>query len=393
MMGQYSNLPDQSNNKQCNNDKPNAQSSNALMTQSLTLNWLLTDDSSHQNRLKSALAQTQGGLTAELWDDGVLCFRPNVDNSDVSSPNVYDKAVVVSAGIHGNETAPIELLAYICDDILTNQLPCQVALLVIFGNLPAIKNGVRYVNNDMNRLFGADAKMPNSQSVATANPTTTATFDTEWQRAKQLEQHVQRFFEQMPARHHYHYDLHTAIRSSLLPTFALLPKQSFDYDDGLLASLLSSELHAITYHTQRFTTFANFSADLGVNGVTLELGKVRAFGQNNLADFVGIDTMLRALLANLPLPVRQSPMASHFLIDNVIIKASDEFVLLVDDNTPNFSPIPANTAIANNNGEIFSLPKLSYSLFLNAKVKAGLRAGLLMTKIATPPKAVTPPKA
>ena len=68
-------------------------------------------------------------------------------------------------------------------------------------------------------------------------------------------------------------------------------------------------------------------------------------------------------------------------------------MLLVDDNTPNFSPIPANTAIANNNGEIFSLPKLSYSLFLNAKVKAGLRAGLLMTKIATPPKAVTPPKA
>lgn len=387
MMGQYSNLPDQSNNEQCNNDRPNAQSSNALMTQSLTLNWLLADDTSHQNRLKSALAQTQGGLTAELWDDGVLCFRPNVDNSDVSSPNVYDKAVVVSAGIHGNETAPIELLAYICDDILTNQLPCQVALLVIFGNLPAIKNGVRYVNNDMNRLFGADAKMPNSQSVATANPTTTATFDTEWQRAKQLEQHVQRFFEQVPARHRYHYDLHTAIRPSLLPTFALLPKQSFDYDDGLLASLLSSELHAITYHTQRFTTFANFSADLGVNGVTLELGKVRAFGQNNLADFVGIDTMLRALIAKLPLPVRQSSMASHFLIDNVIIKASDEFVLLVDDNTPNFSPIPANTAIANNNGEIFSLPKLSYSLFLNAKVKAGLRAGLLMTKIATPPKA------
>ena len=119
----------------------------------------------------------------------------------------YDKAVVLSAGVHGNETAPIELLSHLCTDLFAGRLKLAVRLLLVLGNPYAMRQGKRYVHDDVNRMFcGGYKNLPVTE---------------ESKRAKVLEQTVATFFqESLSQAKRYHYDLHTAIRATLLPTFA-----------------------------------------------------------------------------------------------------------------------------------------------------------------------------
>lgn len=142
--------------------------------------------------------QIQGeaaGFTWQWLGEGLLQCTPKT---------AYRKTIVLSAGIHGNETAPIELLAQIIQDLFSGQLALAVRVLFVLGNPAAIRQGVRYLENDMNRMFcGAYQQLAQ---------------DGETQRAALLEQVTTQFFQQSQSNaQRYHYDLHTAIRESLLP--------------------------------------------------------------------------------------------------------------------------------------------------------------------------------
>ena len=84
-------------------------------------------------------------MEASWLADGVLQLLPQTP---------WTQATVVSAGIHGNETAPIEILLQIMQALSEGKQPLSHALLLVFGNLPAIRAGRRYLHNDLNRLFG-----------------------------------------------------------------------------------------------------------------------------------------------------------------------------------------------------------------------------------------------
>lgn len=190
--------------------------------------------------------QLSGSTPAFAWqwlEAGVVSLTPHAG---------YRKTVIISAGIHGNETAPIELVEQIYQDIGSGQLPLNVRLLLVLGNLAAIRSGTRFVDYDLNRLFcGAHKHVtPNREKV----------------RAEALEALVTDFLaDSSTCVARYHYDLHTAIRDSLLPTFALLPYQTHDYDAELLASLNAAGLDGLVYHNAAGHTFTHFtSAKFGV---------------------------------------------------------------------------------------------------------------------------------
>ena len=92
------------------------------------------------------------GTLVDITAPGIISFSVQ----PTSKPN---KRIVLSCGVHGNETAPIE----ICDDlvkgILTGNITLAHDVLFLFGNLPAMDIAERFVEENMNRLFsGAHSK-------------------------------------------------------------------------------------------------------------------------------------------------------------------------------------------------------------------------------------------
>src|SRR5258708_18227655 len=104
-----------------------------------------------------------GGNVRWTWlDDGVLQLEPSVVTQDTRS-------VLTSAGIHGDETAPIELLSLMVRDIAAGRAELACRLLVIFGNVNAMRESCRYRDDDLNRLFsGRHAQVPQSHEAPRA---------------------------------------------------------------------------------------------------------------------------------------------------------------------------------------------------------------------------------
>ncbi|WP_436898100.1 succinylglutamate desuccinylase [Acinetobacter gyllenbergii] len=308
--------------------------------------------------------QMQGETTGFTWlwlGEGLLQCTPKTN---------YGKTMLLSAGIHGNETAPIELLDQIIHDLFAERLTLAVRVLFVLGNPEAIRHGLRYLENDMNRMFcGAYQDLIQDQ---------------ETERAAHLEQVTAQFFEQsQPQAQRYHYDLHTAIRASLLPVFALFPYQSQPYDEFLIQSLEAADLDALVYHNAAGKTFTHFTAEkFQVASSTLELGKAKPFGANDLAQFASTDQMLRAVVADLALPIRQKSDIRQFKVVDSILKQSEDFQLKLSADAPNFSTFQKGELIATQQaGDYVAHDQQVWILFPNPKVKTGLRAGLILKEI------------
>ncbi|WP_010091896.1 succinylglutamate desuccinylase/aspartoacylase domain-containing protein, partial [Burkholderia ubonensis] len=102
-----------------------------------------------------------GGAVRWQWQgEGLLALEPGA--AGVAS----SRSVLVSAGVHGDETAPIELLSMLVRDVAAGTLPLACRLLVVFGNSPAMRAGGRYLDDDLNRLFsGRHAQVPDSREA------------------------------------------------------------------------------------------------------------------------------------------------------------------------------------------------------------------------------------
>lgn len=99
----------------------------------------------------------------------------------------------------------------------------------------------------------------------------------------------------------FHYDLHTAIRESRLPRFGILPFQKRPYSEPMLKLLDAADLDALVVHSAPGGTFSHYSSEhLNAASCTLELGKARPFGSNDLQQFAAIDLALRAAVSEGP---------------------------------------------------------------------------------------------
>lgn len=74
---------------------------------------------------------------------------------EITPPAGQDSGLdlLLSAGIHGNETAPIELLDRLLHGIARGELKPRARILFLLGNPEAMRKGERYIEQDINRLF------------------------------------------------------------------------------------------------------------------------------------------------------------------------------------------------------------------------------------------------
>lgn len=297
--------------------------------------------------------------TWQWWDEGILIFTPRQE---------VDQVLLVSAGIHGNETAPVELLMPWVDDLLAGKVSVAWRLMVVLGNPRALTEQKRYLHSDLNRMFGGRwQRFPESP---------------ETQRARLLEQAVTRFYMEGRESRRWHLDMHTAIRGSLHPRFGVLPFRETPYEADFLQWLGEAGLEALVFHQQPAGTFSHFTSEhFNTTSCTLELGKARRFGENQLEEFATTQEALYALLAGTTgRPTRSLPQ--HYRVTQQITRSSDSFILHMSDEILNFTAFPHATCLAQDGSQQTLVQKeTEYVLFPNPHVAVGLRAGLMLEKI------------
>ncbi|MCL4758134.1 MAG: succinylglutamate desuccinylase [Rhodocyclaceae bacterium] len=284
-------------------------------------------------------------------------------------------SVLLSAGIHGDETAPIELLDRLVDALLTGRTALAVRLLVVLGNPEAARAGKRFVEHDLNRLFrGTAAARPQAQGSML-----------ETERASRLENLAADFFSAGEGMR-LHLDLHSAIRPSAYECFALLPHQERPYAPVLVAWLESAGIEAVLANRGPSGTFSYHTASAcAAASATVELGRVQPFGRNDPARLATVDAALRALVAARPLPGRSTAPLKAYRVVAELIKRSDAFALRTPADVPNFTPFARGAVIASDGDEQYVVTHPEERIvFPNPDVRPGLRAGLMVVEVSPP---------
>ena len=329
--------------------------------------WLSHTTSSTTRITDEKVLVLNDGTGVQMQDAGLLYLTP-----PEGRPNPNSESVIVSAGIHGNETAPIEVLNALVDELLEGhwQLACPV--LLILGNPLAIDLGARFMQVNLNRLFSGAHRKPEYANLAEAD------------RAQILETACKGFTKRHP-NNLSHYDLHTAIRPSLRDKFALYPFiEGRDVLNSQVNFLLEADVNTLLLQHKEGTTFAAFtSTELKAESFTVELGKVRPFGQNNLSEFDGISNALRRRFkGDKPPQPDHSSSPTVFEVVHEIINSGDTFQFHVPDDVANFTAYDPGTVIWEDSATHYTVGDVPEAIiFPNRHVPVGQRVGLMVRPV------------
>lgn len=334
---------------------------------------------------------------ANLLDSGVLLVQPDSSAklSKSTKSSKASKCIVISSGIHGNETAPIEIVQQLISDVIAKRIQVVHPTLFIMGNPVAMNIALRFQTENLNRLFCG--KHQNIEPCF------------EKFRAEKLESYVSDFFTAGQTNGagdiddiggtddikvtNYHYDLHTAIRNSKYEKFAIYPYQADKpWDKEQLSFMAACGVNTILFGHGPTGTFSYYSsANFAAHAFTVELGKVRPFGENNMANFQAMTKQLTKLVCGEELALKPFNNEDFNLFEALgdITKVSDNFQLFIDDNASNFTDYPIGTLLStdiNSDTDTDIKTKHEYYtskhgesiVFPNAKVGNGQRAVLMV---------------
>lgn len=287
---------------------------------------------------------------------GILEFIPNTKTKS---------QIVYSCGIHGNETAPIEIVNDLVTKITDQIITCIHHTLFIIGNPKAMNIKKRFTVENLNRLFATDLNAKEENYEVT--------------RAKEIIQILDNFYDSKTDK--LHYDLHTAIKPSALKKFAIAPHSpNKEIDLEQLGFLEKSGIDAVVFNTDKATTFSYHSASLyNAKSFTLELGKVMPFGENNRKDFTQIEQTLTEILTGEYKESTRIEKLKVFEIQVEIIKHDESFKFYFEESLPNFSLFKDGEPISSDKKHsLFAIGNEQRVIFPNAGVKNGERAALII---------------
>lgn len=294
--------------------------------------------------------------TLSFIENGIWRYIPHKD-----APQ--KKKFILSSGIHGNETAPIEIVNELLQDILEERLAPVFPTLLIFGNPKAMTQHKRFVDFNLNRLFSGTHENHDDNVY-------------EKHIAKKLERETLNFVGHSDDEV-IHFDLHTAIRQSKHYRFAVQPVGK-DYSQETYDILQSMGIEAVLHSHKKGTTFSCFSASyLNAYGFTLELGRVKPFGENDPNDFKDAKSTLKALLLNKKIETNSHSKPIHYQVKAELIRKQEKYEFFIEDDTANFTTYPKETKLDENyttseNNEAIVFP--------NPHVALGQRSCLVVVK-------------
>jgi succinylglutamate desuccinylase len=318
-----------------------------------------------------ALAEADFASVAQRFERaGFAVAQPasGVLTVKAATPDAGRPSVLVSVGVHGDETGPIEMVAWLVEALSHTPEALAVDLMLCVGNIDAIRLGKRFVDADLNRMFRLERG-----SLA-------GTFEAG--RADVLIDVTRAFFEGCgPQR--WHLDLHTAIRPSHYPMFAIVPELIEDRArESLIAWMGEAGIQAIIMNPASAGTYSYFTSEhLGAAGTTVELGRVGTLGQNDLSQFADASKALERLLRGQP--AGEAKVAPHlFATARSIMKLSDAFSMRVGRETWNFTPMKRGEVIASDGDTVYTVEHdEELVVFPNPDVRVGLRAGIMVVRI------------
>lgn len=311
------------------------------------------------------------GLDVAFRHAGVIEFIPK------HKSNIY---LVLSVGVHGNETAPIEIVSDLVSRILKQELELEVNLLVLVGNPNAMLKQERFTGFNLNRLFNGEWK----------NYLDSPATEYEAKRARLLESEVARFYTQSGEEglgdKRVHYDLHTAIKPSLHQKFVIYPfLHERKHSEPQIKFLLDAGVDTFLFYHKPSTTFSYFSSfNFKAHGFTVELGKVKPFGENNRNDFIQFEQMLSKQLSGDYVfePIPDISSAHLYQVKTELLKHSEMSELGFDSaNTPNFTQFNKDDLLLDAGKDSYLVEQDGEAIvFPNNKVPVGQRMGLVVIK-------------
>jgi len=326
--------------------------------------------------LKQRQFQLSNGTECQIWDTGIICFTPqHYGNNDI----------VLSCGVHGNETAPIEICAALVQDILLERLQLKERVLFLFGNPPAINAGKRELIDNMNRFFSGAHGISDDRDI---DAIAEVEVSFEKRRCANLERYVSRFYQAVPAgRQRCLYDLHTAIRGSKFEKFAVYPfLHGNPWSEAQFSLLAACDIHCFLLMQTPATTFSYYAAQThGAHAFTLELGKARPLGENDMSRFSEVADTLRALISGGDLQTKPF-IESNFQLFEVyraINKQTEAFELSFANSIENFTQLPLGTLLAKDADIEYRVEQPGEAIiFPNASVAIGQRAMLMVKPVS-----------
>lgn len=318
--------------------------------------------------VKALAAGNFSGAADAFANAGFVVRLPAQGMLQLSLPPSQPKRprLLLSVGIHGDETAPIEIVGNLLHGLM--QAPSRLALdlMVVVGNTAAIAAGKRFVDADLNRMFRPDRGDLEGTAEAL--------------RADGIMRATGAFFACGGER--WHLDLHTAIRPSRYPAFAVVPDGIDDVSKrALLGCLGAAGIEAAILNPASAGTYSAYTAErFGAVAATVELGQIGTLGNNDLTRFSAAADALGAFLASGKPPSAALPAV--FRVAQQLIKHSPAFSMAFDRTTANFTEMQPGELIAQDGDIVYRVGhEPEYVVFPNPDVRPGLRAGLMAVRV------------